>query len=306
MSVQTCIEPKCQRRADPGAIELLIEARVKDLGDFQVRRLLPASERQRVGPFIFFDHMGPTRFAAGQAIDVRPHPHIGLATVTYLFDGVIRHRDSLGSVQDITSGAVNWMTAGRGIVHSERTPEEMRAGGSNLHGLQIWLALPLEAEESAPAFVHHPASSIPRIEKPGAKLALVAGTAYGIESPVRAASPMFYVAGELDPGAGILLPDDHAERAVYVVDGEPVLDGQALAPGSMAVLREGAHVRLHSGQASSRVALVGGAPLAGERHLWWNFVSSSLERIERAKSDWKDGRFPLVPGETELIPLPER
>ena len=305
MSIQTCTEPTCERHADAGAIELLIEGKAKDLGDFQVRRLLPASDRQRVGPFIFFDHMGPTRFESGQAIDVRPHPHIGLATVTYLFDGVIRHRDSLGFDQEITPGAVNWMTAGRGIVHSERTPDALRTGGSALHGLQVWLALPEETEETEPSFVHHPATEIPEVPSPGARLALVLGTAYGLESPVRTASPTFYVAGELEPGAELSLPEEHAERAVYVVEGEVALGGKALGPGTMVVVREGTSARIQSTSAS-RVALIGGAPLAGERHMFWNFVSSSRERIEQAKSDWKNGRFAPVPGETEAIPLPER
>jgi redox-sensitive bicupin YhaK (pirin superfamily) len=302
MSIQPCHEPRCTGHA--GAIELLIEPRAKDLGDFSVRRLLPSSARQRVGPFIFFDHMGPARFAPGQGVAVRPHPHIGLATLTYLFDGVILHRDSLGFTQPITPGAANWMTAGRGIVHSERTPEEQRASGSTLHGLQLWLALPRELEETQPGFAHHPAGTLPRIERPGASLRLVAGAAYGERSPVETASETLYLAGRLAAGAELALPDAAEERAVYVAQGELALGGERLAEGAMAVLRGGAAARV-SARRDSLLALVGGAPLAGERHLWWNFVSSSRERIERAKADWREGRFGAVPGDPARIPLPE-
>lgn len=285
-------------------MELLVEARPRSLGDFEVRRMLPSTERARVGPFVFFDHMGPARFAPGRGVDVRPHPHIGLATVTYLFEGTILHRDSLGCVQPITPGAVNWMTAGRGIVHSERTPDAERRGGSSLHGLQVWLGLPRDAEETEPSFVHHPAEALPRFDPPGAALRLVLGSAWGERSPVETASETFYLAGELEPGASLDLPVEHAERAVYVAAGEVTVDGTPLATGSMAVLREGAPARLEAREAA-RVALFGGAPLDGERHLWWNFVSSSRERIERAKADWKAGRFPAVPDDDEFIPLPE-
>lgn len=301
MSIQPCREPQCANRE--GAVEWVIGSRAKDLGDFEVRRVLPASECQRVGPFIFFDHMGPAEFAPGRGVAVRPHPHIGLATVTYLFDGVIRHRDSLGSDQEITPGAVNWMTAGRGIVHSERTPEALKAQGSTLHGLQVWLALPRDAEETAPSFVHHPAGTLPRVEGPGVGLTLVAGTAYGERSPVETASETFYLAGELEAGAELGLPEEHEERAAYVVSGKLETEGAAFPAGTMVVFRSGSSPRLRASQAS-RVALVGGAPLEGERHLWWNFVSSSRERIERAKADWREGRFPEVPGDPEFIPLP--
>lgn len=302
MSIRPCHEPRCEDRT--GTIELVIASQAKDLGDFEVRRVLPSPERQRVGPFIFFDHMGPAVFPSGRGVGVRPHPHIGLATVTYLFDGVIQHRDSLGFDQPITPGAVNWMTAGRGIVHSERTPEELRARGSRLHGLQVWLALPKEAEETAPSFVHHPAGTLPTIDRPGSHLTLIAGSAYGRRSPVRTASETFYLAGDLEPGAEIALPDEHEERAVYVVQGRLELDAESFGAGTMAVVRPGASPRLRAREAS-RVALLGGAPLAGERFLWWNFVSSSRERIEQAKSDWQSGRFAEVPGDPEFIPLPE-
>lgn len=305
MSVQACSQPRCER--DPGgegAIELLIRSRAKDLGDFEVRRVLPASERQRIGPFIFFDHMGPARFAPGRGIDVRPHPHIGLATVTYLFEGAIQHRDSLGSDQRITPGAVNWMTAGRGIVHSERTPPDLRAQGATLHGLQIWLALPLEAEETEPDFVHHPESALPRLAPPGARIALVLGEAWGERSPVATASPSFYAAVELEPGGGLALPDAAPERGVYLLEGEASLAGAALEPGTLAVVRPGVEPVLAATR-RSRLAMIGGEPLTGERHLWWNFVSSSSERLERAKRDWREGRFPSVPDDPEFIPLPE-
>jgi redox-sensitive bicupin YhaK (pirin superfamily) len=302
VSIQPCDAPGCVDR--DGAIELLITSRAKDLGDFNVRRLLPAVERQRVGPFIFFDHMGPASFPRGRGIDVRPHPHIGLATITWLFDGVIQHRDNLGFDQAIRPGAVNWMTAGRGIVHSERTPQTVRADASTLHGLQLWVALPLEAEEMDPSFSHHPADTIPRVKAPGVDLALVAGTAYGEHSPVETASPMFYLAGEMLADASLALPTEHAERALYVVEGSVDLDGTLLQPGTMAVVRAGATPPIVAHEAS-RVALVGGAPLEGERHLWWNFVSSSRERLEQAKRDWKEGRFGSVPGDDEFIPLPD-
>jgi len=302
MSIQACNEPRCTART--GAIELRIESRTRDLGGFEVRRVLPAAERQRVGPFVFFDQMGPSRFAPGRGVDVRPHPHIGLATVTYLFEGVILHRDSLGSVQPITPGAVNWMTAGRGIAHSERTPDERKASGSSLHGLQLWLALPREQEETDPEFVHHPEPTLPRIELPGAHLRLLAGSAFGERSPVETASETLYLVGELERGADLELPAEPEERAVYVAEGELGLEGELVGAGTMAVLRSGARARLEA-RAPARIALVGGAPLDGERHLWWNFVSSSRGRIERAKADWKNGRFAAVPGETEFIPLPE-
>jgi len=286
-----------------GVVELVIEPRLRDIGDFAVRRILPYARRRMVGPFIFLDEFGPVDLPAGRGIDVRPHPHIGLATVTYLFDGEILHRDSLGSVQAIRPGAVNWMTAGRGIVHSERSGAEERARDKPLHGMQSWVALPLAQEEAAPSFIHHGAADLPVIEAEGLWMRLIAGRAYGREARVAVSSDLFYLHAELAAGAHLDLPDEHAERAFYGVSGGVALDGTAYKPATMAVLRPGP-ARL-AATADSRIMLLGGAPLEGKRHIWWNFVSSSPERIERAKADWKAGRFPPVPGENEFIPLPE-
>lgn len=303
MSYQPCEEPRCSE--GNGAIELLIRPGLKDLGDFSVRRALPSRERQRVGPFVFFDHMGPASFVSGQGLSVRPHPHIGLATVTYLFEGTIRHRDSLGFDQEIRPGAVNWMTAGRGIVHSERTPSALLESGSRLSGFQVWVALPTELEEVEPSFVHHPAESIPEISIGKGSFRLVAGTAYGARSPVAVASPMFYLAGEAPTGADLELSSEHAQRAVYVAEGEVVLETTALSAGSLAVLRPDCEPTLQV-RSDAKIAFFGGAPLPGERHVWWNFVSSRKERIEQAKADWRAGRFDAVSGDSEFIPLPDR
>jgi redox-sensitive bicupin YhaK (pirin superfamily) len=305
MSATTCEEPSCHARSESG-IELVIQGSPRDLGGFSVRRLLPSSQRRLVGPFIFFDHMGPAQFAAGSGIDVRPHPHIGLATVTYLFEGEIMHRDSLGSAQAIRPSDVNWMVAGRGIVHSERTAPERRAAPHLLHGIQAWVALPREAEECEPSFHHHPASELPASSRAGASLRVIAGSAYGLQSPVRVASPTLYVAAELAAGAELALPSsaEHAERAFYVASGSVSVAADSFSAGSLVVARAGAEVSLRAGEAA-RVMLLGGAPLAGERQIFWNFVSSSPERIERAKADWQARRFPLVPGdEREFTPLP--
>jgi redox-sensitive bicupin YhaK (pirin superfamily) len=289
----------------PEVLELVLHARPRDLGGgFMVGRALPAPQRRLVGPFIFFDHMGPMDMAPGTGTDVRPHPHIGLATVTYLFAGEIFHRDSLGNAQAIRPGDVNWMIAGRGIVHSERTSPELRASGQHLHGIQAWVALPTAMEEDAPAFFHHAVASLPSIEKPGAKLRVIAGSAYGATSPVVVGSPTFYLDAELSAGASLALPDDHEERACYVVSGEIGVAGQTFAERSLLIAKPGARVTLEAERAS-RVMLLGGAHL-GERHIDWNFVSSSPARLEQARSDWKERRFPLVPGdEVEFIPLPE-
>jgi len=285
------------------AIELLIESQAKDLGEFVVRRTLPSRQRQRVGPFIFFDHMGPADFAPGMGVSVRPHPHIGLETVTYLFEGEIVHRDSLGIAQTIQPGAVNWMTAGRGIVHSERTPEDMLAAGSKLHGLQIWLAVPTELEEAEPTFVHYPTTDLPMIEQQGCHISVLAGEAYGERSPVVTSSETLYAAINMTAGAELDLPMNYTERAVYVASGDVEIDRDCVAPGVMAVLRPGAAATLRAAK-NAQVMLLGGEPLDGKRYLYWNFVSSSRERIEQAKDDWRTDRFDKVPGESDFIPLP--
>jgi len=287
------------------AVEQVIESRARDLGGFSVARVLPAGrERKLLGPFIFFDHIGPADFAPGEGIDVRPHPHIGLATVTYLFEGELVHRDSVGCVQTIVPGDVNWMTAGRGIVHSERTGEEERARESRLHGIQSWVALPRDAEEAEPEFHHHAAATLPAIERDGVAMRLIAGSAFGETSPVRVHSPLFYLDARMDAGATVDVPDDHPERAVYVATGSLGVAGALYEAGRMLVLAPGAAVTLAAGE-PARVMLLGGERMDGDRHIWWNLVSSAEARIERAKADWKAGRFDPVPGETEFIPLPE-
>jgi redox-sensitive bicupin YhaK (pirin superfamily) len=291
--------------ADP--ISLVITPRSRDLGGFSVRRALPDGRRRMVGPFIFFDHLGPAELAPGAGIDVRPHPHIALATVTFLFEGEILHRDSLGSRQAIRPGDVNWMLAGRGIVHSERTADDVRRQGGRLHGIQSWVALPRNQEDTAPSFVHHPAATIPRIQRPGVDLRVVAGTAYGQRSPVGVLSPTLYVAATLDAGARLDVDAEHPERAAYVLDGKISVGGREFASGSMVVLH-GGPVELQA-LAPTRLVIVGGAALDGERHIWWNFVASSVEQMEQAKQDWhvrNEARFPKVPGdEHEFIPLPD-
>lgn len=297
-------EPECSD-TESDAIELLIQARARDIGDFAVRRALPAARRRLVGPFIFFDHMGPVVMPVGHGLDVRPHPHIALATVTYLFDGEIDHRDSLGSFRTIRPGDVNWMVAGRGIVHSERSGQGARHRGVHLHGIQSWVALPIEHEETEPRFEHHPAATLPRLQKDGATLDVIAGTAFGMRSPVPVLSPTLYVHARLEPGARVQLDAEHEQRAVYVVEGTVGCDERTFGAGALLVLRTGATVTLSSHD-SARVMLIGGAKLEGERHIYWNFVASSEERIERAKDDWRNQRFPTVPGDdVERIPLPE-
>jgi redox-sensitive bicupin YhaK (pirin superfamily) len=286
-------------------IEHLLRARPRDIGDFTVRRVLPAFEKQMVGPFIFVDHMGPIRLAAGTGMDVRPHPHIGLATVTYLFEGEILHRDSLGSVQAIRPGDVNWMVAGRGIAHSERTPPELRAAGPRMHGLQTWAALPRAREEVGASFAHHPAASLPVVEQPGATVRVIAGRAFGARAPVEVLSDTLYAAAELVPGASLALPAEHEERGVYVVAGSAMIGGTTVREGELAVLQEGGEVEIRA-PAAATLMLLGGAKLDGPRFIWWNFVASSKERIERAKAEWREDRFPRIPGETERIPLPEK
>ncbi len=291
--------------ADP--LSLVITPRSRDLGGFSVRRALPDGRRRMVGPFIFFDHMGPADFPPGHGIDVRPHPHIALATVTFLFEGEIVHRDSLGSHQAIRPGDVNWMLAGHGIVHSERTGPELRQRGGRLHGIQSWVALPTNREGAAPSFVHHPAATIPRVQRPGVDLRVVAGTAYGHESPVGVLSPTLYVAATLEAGAALEVDPQHPERAVYVLAGKIAVAGHELGEGTMAVFDRGS-VELRA-LAATRLVIVGGAAVDGERHIWWNFVASSVEQMEQAKQDWavrNEARFPRIPGdEQEFIPLPE-
>jgi redox-sensitive bicupin YhaK (pirin superfamily) len=296
-------EPDCVDAAS-SSIELLIDARPRDLGGFAVRRVLPSARRRLIGPFIFFDHIGPATLPVGQSFEVRPHPHINLATVTFLFDGEIVHRDSLGSLQAIRPGDVNWMLAGRGIVHSERTSPEMRRQGWHGHGIQSWVALPREHEEDAPRFEHHPRASIPRVERAGIVLDVIAGSGFGARSPVNVLSDTFYVHARLERGASLAIEPEHEERGVYVVEGAVACDGRRFEPGTLAVLKPGLSAIFEASE-PARLMLIGGAKLEGERHIWWNFVSSSQERIERAKRDWKDGTFPRVPGDDEFIPLPD-
>jgi redox-sensitive bicupin YhaK (pirin superfamily) len=282
----------------------LLKPHVKDLGGFSVRRLLPGSPYKMVGPFIFFDHMGPAQLAPGTGVDVRPHPHIGLATVTYLFEGAFMHRDSLGTVQRIEPGAVNWMTAGRGIAHSERSPDDARPAGPKLHGIQTWVALPREHENCEPTFSHHPKATVPRITMPGVDMHLIAGTAYGRTAPTPTYSPLFYLAVEMEAGSSFDLPHEHEERGVYVVCGDVEVAGTTLAEHHFAVLPESGPVRVRA-RSVARVMLLGGSPLEGDRYIWWNFVASSRELIADAAQRWKNGAFAGVPGETEFIPLPD-
>jgi len=277
---------------------------IHDLGGFTVGRVLPNAKCRSVGPFVFFDHIGPAMLGGQQPIAVRPHPHIGLATVTYLWEGSMMHRDSLGSVQEIQPGDVNWMTAGRGIVHSERTPERLRGVDQPFHGLQTWVALPLAHEDANPSFAHHPKATLPVRANAGVEMTVVAGHAFGLRSPVQVLSETLYVSIDLAAGATLQIPSEHAERALYPVSGELQLDGESLPLNTLALLDPGSEPVLHAVLAS-RVMLLGGAPLDGPRFVWWNFVASSRERIEQAKSDWREGRFASVPGETEFIPLPD-
>lgn len=292
-------------------IERRFDGRTRDLGGFQVRRVLPFARQRAVGPFVFFDQIGPARFEAGDGIDVRPHPHIGLATVTYLFEGALDHRDSVGAEQTVRPGDVNWMIAGHGIVHSERTPPEERAAGHTLYGIQTWLALPDESEDAEPAFHHHSRDSLPTLVRDEIHFRLILGTAWGHEAPVETFSPAFYLHAEMPADSSTRIDIDHEERAVYLVQGAVTLDGDALEPGEMAVLAPGGVAQLAASQGST-VMLCGGASL-GQRHIDWNFVASDLARIEAAKADWTaaaaqgfpaEGRFTLPPGESEHIPLP--
>jgi redox-sensitive bicupin YhaK (pirin superfamily) len=283
-----------------------IQAKARDLGEFSVRRLLPQIGTKAIGPFVFLDHMGPVRFAPGAGIDVRPHPHIGLATITFLYQGEILHRDSLGNAQVIRPGDVNWMTAGRGIVHSERTPPKARENGASLEGLQCWVALPLEHERREPSFEHYDGQTLPRVKRDGGNIRVLVGDAFGVKSPVRAFGDVLYLDIELEAGGSLAVPNDHHELGVYAAQGTVHVNGTTIAPGTLAVLTRGADVRLEA-DPSARVAIVGGAPLDAPRELWWNFVASDRTLIETAKADWAQERFPCVPGdENERIPLPNQ
>jgi len=287
------------------ALELVIVPRTRDLGDgFEVRRALPHGKRQMVGPFIFFDHFGPVQFVSGKGMDVRPHPHIGLATVTYLFDGSIMHRDSEGNIQEIQPGAMNLMTAGRGIAHSERTPDVQRRCGQKMLGLQSWIALPAASEEIAPSFQHYAAADLPTVDDGGFTARVIAGSSFGVASPVTMVSPWFYT--EVTSGEGISVPldPDHEERAIYVIDGEIEISGARYQGLRLLVFRPGDRITVNATK-PTRMMFLGGDALEGPRHIWWNFVSSRKDRIEQAKADWRMGRFDAVPGDSEFIPLPE-
>ena len=288
--------------ADP--VEIEIVPRSRDLGGFEVRRALPSGRRRMVGPFVFWDQMGPSVLRPGSGLDVRPHPHIGLATLTYLFRGEILHRDSLGTVQPIRPGAVNWMTAGRGIVHSERTPPELRPTGPELFGIQAWIALPAQHEETAPDFSHHAAADLPLVEDTGLQLRVIAGEAYGSRSPVPTFSETLYVDAALAAGAVLPVEPTHEERALYLVEGAVEIAGRRHEPGRLLVLQPRESLAVKALE-DARLLLLGGEPMDGPRFIWWNFVSSRKERIEEAKADWREGRFAAVPGDDEFIPLPE-
>jgi redox-sensitive bicupin YhaK (pirin superfamily) len=287
------------------AVETIIVPRTRDIGGFDVRRALPSTRRRMVGPFVFFDQMGPAVFTPGQGLDVRPHPHIGLATVTYLFAGELVHRDSLGAVQVIRPGAVNWMTAGGGIVHSERTPAPSRSTESMLFGVQAWVALPREHEETTPAFAHVSAEEIPAVDGDGVRVRIIAGSLFGARSPVRVFSTTIYADVTMSADARLQVPADHEERAVFVAEGAIEESGSRHASGRLLVLRPDAAIVLRAPE-PARLLVLGGDAMDGPRHIWWNFVSSSAERIERAAADWMAGRFAPVPEETEFIPLPSQ
>ncbi|MEM6478540.1 MAG: pirin family protein [Pseudomonadota bacterium] len=312
MSWNPALDPEIPTGTDVDAIETVIVPRARDLGGFEVRRALPAPKRQMVGPFIFFDQMGPAEFVTGQGIDVRPHPHIGLATVTYLYKGKIHHRDSLGTDQWIEPGAVNWMVAGHGITHSERVDGEVRQNPHSLFGIQTWVALPKDHEDRAAEFVHAPKAALPEMEGEGKEVRLILGNAYGERAPVETASEMFYADALLEAGAQLPMPDDHEDRGVYVVEGSIEVAGQTFERGQMMVFRPGDRVSLRAGERGARVMMLGGETLEGPRYIWWNFVASSKERIEEAKEawrqgDWQHGRFQLPPNDAgDYIPLPER
>jgi len=298
-------DPKAGDAYTCDAVADVVVPRTVDLGDFAVRRALPSARTRLVGPFIFFDHFGPAEFRAGQGLDVRPHPHIGLATVTYLFDGEIVHRDSLGTAVAIKPGEVNWMTAGRGIVHSERTGAEKRAAGGPIHGLQMWVALPSAKEEMDASFAHHETSEFPVVKENGKNVRVVVGSLYGASSPVPTVHETMFADVHLKAGSAIPLDAGHEERAIYVIGGALDIAGDKFEAGKLLVFKPGDQVSV-SAASDAHFVIVGGAPMDGPRHIWWNFVSSRKERIEQAKAEWKAGHFGKVPGdEIEFIPLPE-
>ena len=306
MSWHDCSEAECRFTAvDIDPIETVIVPRTHDLGGFEVRRALPSRQKRMVGPFVFFDQMGPSEFLLGRGLDVRPHPHIGLATVTYLFRGEIVHKDSLGTDLPIRPGAVNWMTAGRGIAHSERTGAEERRRGAALFGIQAWVALPRSHEEMAPDFAHHATHEMPVVEEKGLRVQVIAGTAYGVTSPVPTASTMVYADVAMEAGTHLPVDAGLPERAVYVAEGEVEIAGAVHPAGELLVFRPGDALTVVA-RRPARLMLLGGEPMDGPRYVWWNFVSSSRERIEQAKRDWQAGRFDAVPGEVEFIPLPDQ
>ena len=300
-------DPEAGDKFSCDALAHVIVPRTVDLGDgFAVRRALPSIQTRMVGPFIFFDHFGPAEFKAGNGLDVRPHPHIGLATVTYLFDGEIMHRDSLGTAAPIKPGEVNWMTAGKGIVHSERTGPELRTTGSPIHGLQMWVGLPAAKEEMAPGFAHHETREFPVVTDTNKTVRVVVGSLYGTKSPVPTVHETIFGDVHLSAGASLPLDADHEERAVYVVKGTVDIAGDKFEPGRLLVFKRGDRITI-TAATDTHFVIVGGAPMDGLRHIWWNFVSSRKERIEQAKADWKAGHFQKVPGdEIEFIPLPEK
>ena len=310
MSWNPTADPVCPVGDEADLIETLIVPRARDIGGFEVRRALPAPKRQMVGPFIFFDEMGPAEFVTGAGIDVRPHPHIGLATVTYLFKGEFQHRDSLGSNQMIRPGEVNWMVSGRGVTHSERTSVETRRRPHELFGIQTWVALPEAAEDAEASFEHRGAEALPLIEDGGVSLRLVLGTGWGERAPVKVFSETFYAHADLAPGARMPLPDDHEDRGIYVVSGAIEVAGQVFEANRMMVFRPGDRITVKAGPQGARIMALGGATLGGPRYVWWNFVASSQEKIEAAKAawkegDWEHGRFQLPPGDdAEFIPAP--
>ncbi|MET0482304.1 MAG: pirin family protein [Aestuariivirgaceae bacterium] len=304
MSWQPCDDPAAGDRRACDLIETVIVPRARDLGGFSVRRALPSPDRQMVGPFIFFDQMGPAEFLLGEGMDVRPHPHIGLSTVTYLFAGEVMHRDSLGTALPIRPGELNWMTAGRGIVHSERTAPALRSTGSRLFGIQSWVALSASDEESAPDFAHYPSGKLPVIADGASTVRIIAGALLGATSPVRTSSPMFYADVSLGASAAIPLDAVHEERAIYTVAGEIDIAGDVFGPAQLLVFRPGDRITIRA-RTDARFMMLGGEPMDGPRYIWWNFVSSRKDRIEQAKADWRAARFDTVPGDSEFIPLPE-